>query len=103
MPAFVCFYDSPLRFLFHSQTRPEVQHLVDLTSYGNAGRCTCEHFRMRLEPKLVRGAKASPMLRCTHIELAREKFTTEMLNRVAAAVAADRRNRGVPEYDTEED
>lgn len=99
-------YDSPLRFLVRSQTRAEVSHLVDLTAWRGRdgtcnGRCSCEHFVMRLEPKLRKGSQPSTLFRCTHIELARDKFLTIMLAKVAAHEDAARKAAGT-EYDHEE-
>ena len=76
-------FDHPLRFWVLSQTRHGLQHLVDLTGYRNNGQCTCEHFKFRCEPELSRGAVPSTLLRCNHIEQARDFFINEMLTRIA--------------------
>jgi hypothetical protein len=60
---------------------------------------------MRLEPKLRRGAQPSPLLRCTHIEIARDKFITQMLVKIASVESAAKQsdpNQPIQQYDEEE-
>lgn len=75
-------WDHPLRFIVPSETRPAVEHYVDLFSYRRNGRCTCEHFTNRCEPKLRRGALPGPLWRCNHIEKARDYFIGLMLEKI---------------------
>jgi hypothetical protein len=82
-------YDHPLRFWVPSQTRHGLLHLVDLTSFRNNGQCTCEHFLYRCQPELTRGAVPSTLLRCNHIEQARDYFINEMLTRIAKHAPPD--------------
>lgn len=82
-------YDHPLRFFVPSQTTAGKEYLVDLASYKQNGRCTCPHFTFRCEPHLSRGALPGPLLRCNHIEQARDFFIAEMLKKIAPHVAKD--------------
>lgn len=75
-------HDHPLRFWVPSETRYGLEHLVDISAYRQNGRCACEHFVYRCEPELRRGALPSPLLRCHHIEKARDFFISEMLDKI---------------------
>jgi hypothetical protein len=46
-------YDSPLRFMVQSQSKPEDRYLVDLEEWS----CTCPDFEMRHGPKLKKGGE----------------------------------------------
>ena len=43
------------KFRFHvqSDSRPDIEHLVDFEAYWFIGKCGCEYFQFRLEPKLA--------------------------------------------------
>lgn len=68
-------YDHPLRYLVKSASRPDIQHLVDLSGYNTNGECSCEHFCMRIQPNLSRQTKVtpSPKTQCRHIRAVREE------------------------------
>lgn len=66
------------RFHVSSRTDPEHPHLVDLESYGWNGQCSCEHFRFRCEPHLVRGEMVGE-LRCLHIRAVRDRYLDRIL------------------------
>jgi hypothetical protein len=75
-------YDNLMRFLVPSQTRVGIDHVVDLAAFGGAGGCSCEHFSYRCAPELRKGAKPSTLLRCNHIELARDHFLSGMVDKI---------------------
>jgi hypothetical protein len=75
-------FDHPMRFWVPSQTRAGLDHLVDLTAFRGAGNCTCEHFTYRCAPELRKGMKPGPLLRCNHIELARDFVLSEMVGKI---------------------
>lgn len=56
----------PTRFLVASGSGQT--YLVDIASYSGNGKCGCQHFEFRLEPKVKMGA----VERCKHILAARE-------------------------------
>lgn len=68
-----------MRFTVRSRRAGVPSYLVDLDEYNFNGNCHCEHFRFRLQPQLEEGASASPMLRCWHINVARQLFLEEQL------------------------
>ena len=47
-------YDCATRFTVPSETRPHETHMVELADYDANGSCSCEHFKIRLEPLLSR-------------------------------------------------
>ena len=52
------------RFFVHgSETLP---YLVDLAAFNGIGQCDCPHFRVRYQPRLVKGDRLVE-LRCKHI------------------------------------
>lgn len=82
-------HDHMMRLWVPSQTRHGLEHLVDVTAYRCNGRCTCEHFTFRCEPMLRKGHLPSPLLRCNHIEQARDFLMEEMLRKIAPHIAPD--------------
>ncbi len=82
-------FDHPLRFYVPSQTRHKLEHLVDLAAYDGAGKCTCEHYIYRCEPELSRGAQSGPLLRCNHIEQARDHFLGLMIKQILEHMPID--------------
>ena len=69
-----CFpYDGgPFEWIVRSETRKEIEHLVNISARGGNGDCSCEAFQFRHVPNLKRGMAVS---RCKHIKAAREAFT----------------------------
>lgn len=68
-------HDGPLRWRIQSTTRHDVEHLVELHRNGGIGKCTCEHFTYRLQPKIDQGCRVETATRCHHILVARRSFT----------------------------
>lgn len=77
-------HDHPLRFWVPSQTTYGKEYLVDLASYRGSGRCDCPHFIFRCQPELSRGAIPTTLLRCNHIELARDHFFNVIIKQILA-------------------
>jgi hypothetical protein len=78
--------NEPLRFYVQSRGRSEVEHLVDLEEYGFNGKCSCEYYTFKIEPKLrqVRLDERTTMrLRCWHIRRAMY-YLAELTMRAAA-------------------
>jgi len=82
--------DGALRWIVTSSSRPEIEHLVDLDSYGGIGRCSCEHYQFRIEPELRDGRRVGAQ-RCGHILAARNCFTDAMI----ACIVQARRDRAL--------
>lgn len=80
-------HDNPLRIWVPSETRRGREYLVQLDAYNNNGECQCEHFYNRCGPELKRGALPGTLLRCNHIERARDFFIGEMLKLIAQRAA----------------
>ena len=72
-------FDSPLRWKVSSATRPDREHLVQLEANGGIGRCSCEHFEYRLQPKITEGNRCESSTRCAHIVIARKTFCDFMI------------------------
>lgn len=75
-------FDSVLRVHVSSETRPEIEHLVELDAFDGLGRCSCEDFQFRSEP-LAAPREGGPGdrsegLRCKHIVAAREWLAREI-------------------------
>ena len=64
----------PLRYLFKSESRNDIVHVVDLEDWNGSGSCTCEHFEFRIAPLLTRQIiePHTARSRCVHIRRARE-------------------------------
>lgn len=71
-----------LVYLVKSHSRPDVIHRVDLGCYCGAGRCGCEHFATKINPKLRDGTKPAPYLECRHIRKARRYLAIEVAQRI---------------------
>lgn len=54
------------------------EYLVDLTTHGGNGSCTCPHFRCRLEPKVKDGKD----FRCKHIAGVRDFLADSIIERM---------------------
>lgn len=80
-------FDSPLRWLVPSITKPGESHLVDLSGYDANGRCTCPDFTCRHEPAL-RADKLAPSdkTRCKHIRKVRNLFLDSVIREMGKAV-----------------
>ena len=76
-------YDSPLRWLAYSASRPGSVHLVDLAAYEGNGGCACEHFLCRLEPLLRLGARPSNRTRCKHIIAVRHYLVNRVIKQLS--------------------
>lgn len=68
-------HDTLLRWRVTSSTRPEIEHAVELDANGGLGKCSCEHFEFRLQPKINEGNRCESATRCSHIIVARKAFT----------------------------
>src|SRR5205814_7835687 len=74
-----------LRFRVASRSESGTAYIVDLAAFGCNGRCECDDFKFRKEPKLWAGAHPSDALRCRHIRLARDYLLdVDVLPRLAA-------------------
>ncbi len=76
-------FDNSLRYFVKSDSR-KAEHLVELDAYNCNGKCTCEDFRIRREPKLEQRAKPCDGLRCKHIAQARAFLTDDIIKRMAS-------------------
>lgn len=72
-------YDSPLRWLVQSESRPNISHLVDLGESGEVGQCTCEHYQCHIAPEIEAGRA---VLRCKHIRAVREKLLSLVIKKL---------------------
>lgn len=77
-------HDNLLRWRVTSATRANIEHLVELNANGGLGRCTCEHFEYRLQPKINEGNRCEATTRCSHIIVARKAFTDCLIQFLAA-------------------
>lgn len=79
-------YDQLTRYIVKSDVPPHNEYLVDLDFYGGTGKCNCDHYRFRLEPKLCTpegraAAKKNPDdFRCRHIRACREQLGQELVD-----------------------
>lgn len=80
-------FDSPLRWLVPSVTKPGESHLVDMSAYDANGRCTCPDFTCRHEPAL-RADKLPPSdkTRCKHIRKVRNLFLNSVIREMGKTV-----------------
>ncbi|WOO43147.1 SWIM zinc finger family protein [Rubellicoccus peritrichatus] len=85
-------FDNPLRFTVQSSSRPNEVHMVDVGAYKGNGRCSCEHFKIRLEKKLHAGAKPRDGLRCKHILAARHYFCDIQIKAMKTVIGAEPQN-----------
>lgn len=74
-------FDSPLRWLVPSASRPGETHLVDLSGYDANGRCTCPDFTCRFEPMLRKDPSLGGVdrMRCKHIRKVRGQFLDSII------------------------
>lgn len=74
------------RLCFHvtSDSRPGIQHRVDLEEYRFNGACSCENFQMRLARTLEDGAFPAAHLQCDHIKRAEKWFAYHVRAKLAA-------------------
>lgn len=61
-----------------SDTRDDVEHLVELDAFDGLGKCACEDFDYRSRPKAEAGNR-DPELRCRHIKRLRELFCDALI------------------------
>lgn len=76
-------HDTILRWRVTSDSRPDIQHVVDLGANGGIGACSCEHFQFRLQPKINDGNRCVTSTRCVHILVARGAFTDTMVQHLS--------------------
>lgn len=74
--------DHPLRFLVRSATRKDTAHLVDLGENFPLGKCACEQYSFRVQPKIDKGEPLNVADRCKHIDSAREFLLAEVILRL---------------------
>lgn len=107
--------DCSFRWWVRSRTNPRKEYLVDVSSYGGHGKCTCPDFETRFEKFLARGVTpqevwddrwlweegeeralrpyqigVDDVLRCWHLCRARSKVATAFIAAASAAVDAQR-------------
>ena len=76
-------HDNPFRFRVLSASRPDVEHVVDVSANGGIGECSCEHFTYRLYPAIVEGLVEGDAGRCGHIVAARDTCLDSLIARIA--------------------
>lgn len=74
--------DNALHAEVRSRSRAGLWHQVVLDHYRDNGSCECEHFEIRLKPRLMRGEMPSDELRCEHIKEAREALLESTIARL---------------------
>lgn len=81
-------HDNVLRWRVTSNSRPDIEHVVDLGAWHGNGACSCEHFEFRLAPLLRDGiGGGGKATRCGHIMVAREAFANHMIQILSARAA----------------
>lgn len=58
------------RCFVRSDTKADIQYLVDLSEFDGNSACDCQHFQMRLAPKLAQGERdwtPARKYQCKHI------------------------------------
>jgi hypothetical protein len=80
-------------FRIGSRSRPDRTHFVDLEENEWNGKCDCEFFSMKCQPKLNRGATPCDGLRCAHIRRARSYLLDNVLPKLSAALKDSNRER----------
>ena len=84
------------KFRFHvqSESRPDIEHLVDFEAYWYVGKCSCEHYQFHLEPKLNElsrstvpdaASDAADEYRCGHLREAWNEVSRSILVHIMAA------------------
>lgn len=74
-------YEGLLRFYVYSDKQPGRKYLVDLSENDGQARCDCDHYRIRLEPKLGFGRHVNAEeVQCKHIRAAKEYLGQELSN-----------------------
>jgi len=73
-----------LRWKVTSATRGDISHLVILNANGGLGWCSCEHFEMRLQPKINEGNRCETATRCGHILAARKSLTDLIIQQLGS-------------------
>lgn len=76
-------YDNILRYLVESSSRDDIKHLVELDANGGLGKCSCEHFSIRVQSKIDAGEKWTEEMRCIHIRAARRFFTDLIIKKLS--------------------
>tara|TARA_R110000796_G_C14571530_1_gene435799 strand:- start:35770 stop:36267 length:498 start_codon:yes stop_codon:yes gene_type:complete len=98
----VSHHDNVLRWRVHSRTRPDVEHIVDISANNGIGECSCEHFQFKLRPAIEQGLASNGMsVRCAHIMAARHAFADDMIGRLtttADEIEADQATAPEPEH-----
>lgn len=74
-------FDSPLRFLVPSSTRPE-PWLVELDANDKFGKCACEHHMFRCQPAFDTGDVVETKHRCPHIRAARDFLLDQVIDKL---------------------
>ena len=74
-----------LRFYVESWTSPQRPHVVDLSSYGGAGECSCKDWQTRRGSIVKAGAKPGTSgSMCKHVIAARTSFVNHLLADMSA-------------------
>lgn len=82
-------HDHPLRWRIESNSRPGIEHLVELGAHHGNGQCSCEHFTYRLAPELPDRLRKGLATRCAHIMAARDAFANDVIQRINQADTND--------------
>ena len=74
------------RWLFHSSSRKDEWHLVDLSEWDHSGGCGCEHFQMRIQPLLACRAirPHSDQAKCKHIRACEKALLLRVKRQLSA-------------------
>jgi hypothetical protein len=70
------------RYLVQSESNPDQEYLVDVTEnpVGNrcAGKCSCQDFSIRRQPKVIIAVEVTPEIFCKHCEAVQLRFAQEI-------------------------
>ena len=76
-----------LSFEVTSETRKGITHLVDIEAFRGHGECSCEHFQIRILPKIEKAIQEKCFTRfdnklmCKHLWQARNALLNRILMR----------------------
>lgn len=74
-------HDHVLRFRVVSETRGEIEHVVDLGEFNGFGECSCEDYQFRILPA-IKESGTSGLTRCKHLTAARLHLADEVIGRI---------------------
>lgn len=79
-------FDTPLRWLVPSASRPGESHLVELDAYNGNGKCSCADFTCRHEALARTGQGGVAKTRCKHIKRARSALLDSLIKEIASSL-----------------